>query len=154
MKILVFFESLNFSRDSNYLCASSNKGTVHIFNVQDPECNRQLKLAKLGLNSGTIFDSKYAMCTFQVPCELACVCAFGDNSNSVVCICINGAYYKYIFSSDGKTCTRDQYENFLDMSLGSEFWIQIYVIFGLENWNSMLLQIFYFLVTNIIGLYL
>jgi len=113
--------SINFSRDSSYLCASSNKGTVHIFNIQDPQCNRQLKLAKLGLNSGSILESKWAMCNFQVPCELPCVCTFGDNYNSVFCVCVNGSYYKYMFSSDGKTCTRDAFENFLDISLGSDF---------------------------------
>lgn len=117
----IFNFSLNFSKDSNYLCCSSNKGTCHVFNIQDPQCNRQLKLAKLGLNSASILDSKWAMCNFQVPCELPCICAFGDNSNSVLCICVNGAYYKYVFSNDGKTCTRDTYENFLDLSLGSDF---------------------------------
>lgn len=32
--------SINFSRDGGYLCASSNKGTVHVFNLQDQHFNR------------------------------------------------------------------------------------------------------------------
>lgn len=113
--------TINFSRDGGYLCASSNKGTVHVYNLQDQHFNRQLKLATLGFNSSNLFEARYSMCTFQIPCELPCVCAFGDNCNSVICICVNGSYYKYVFSNDGRTCTRDTYENFLDLSLGSEF---------------------------------
>lgn len=113
--------SINFSRDGGYLCASSNKGTVHIFNLEDQHFNRQVKLATLGFNSSNLFEACYSMCNFQIPCELPCICAFGENSNSVLCICINGSYYKYLFTNDGKTCTRDTYENFLDMTLGSDF---------------------------------
>lgn len=113
--------SINFSRDGGYLCASSNKGTVHVYNLQDQHFNRQLKLAHLGFNSSNLFEARYSMCTFQIPCELPCICAFGDNCNSVLCICVNGSYYKYMFTNDGKMCTRDSYENFLDLSLGSDF---------------------------------
>jgi WD40 repeat protein len=113
--------SINFSRDGGYLCASSSKGTVHVYNLQDQHFNRQLKLATLGFNSSNLFEARYSMCTFQIPCELPCICAFGDNCNSVLCICVNGSYYKYMFTNDGKTCTRDSYENFLDLSLGSDF---------------------------------
>lgn len=111
--------SMNFNHDSSYLCATSNKGTVHIFNIQDPQFNRQLKLSKLSLNSGSILESKWAMCNFQVPSEMPCICCFGGSF--VYCICVDGSFYKYLFSNDGKTCTRDTYENFLDISLGSDF---------------------------------
>ena len=113
--------SINFSRDGGYLCASSNKGTVHVYNLQDQHFNRQLKLANLGFNSSNLFEARWSMCTFQIPCELPCICAFGDNCNSVLCICVNGSYYKYMFTNDGKQITRDSYENFLDLSLGSDF---------------------------------
>lgn len=113
--------SINFSRDGGYLCASSNKGTVHVYNLQDQHFNRQLKLANLGFNSTNLFEARWSMCTFQIPCELPCICAFGDNCNSVLCICVNGSYYKYMFTNDGKQITRDSYENFLDLSLGSDF---------------------------------
>lgn len=112
--------SINFSRDGGYLCASSSKGTVHVYNLEDQHFNRQLKLATLGFNTSN-FEARYSMCTFQIPCELPCICAFGDNCNSVLCICVNGSYYKYMFTNDGKQCTRDSYENFLDLSLGSDF---------------------------------
>ncbi len=37
----VFFFSINFSHDSLFLCASSDKGTVHIFAVKDTHLNRR-----------------------------------------------------------------------------------------------------------------
>lgn len=120
-KFLNIRNRINFSRDGGYLCASSNKGTVHVFNLQDQHFNRQIKLAHLGFNSTNLFEAQYSMCNFQIPCELPCICAFGDNCNSVLCICVNGSYYKYMFTNDGRTCTRDSYENFLDLSLGSDF---------------------------------
>lgn len=119
--MIFLLNSINFSRDGGYLCASSNKGTVHIYNLTDQQFNRQLKLANLGFSTSQLFEARYSMCTFQIPSELPCVCAFGENCNSVICVCVNGSYYKYIFSNDGKTCNRESYENFLDMSLGSDF---------------------------------
>lgn len=33
--------SITFSRDSEFLCASSDKGTVHIFALKDTQLNRR-----------------------------------------------------------------------------------------------------------------
>lgn len=132
---------INFSRDGGYLCASSNKGTVHVFNLQDQHFNRQIKLATLGFNSSNLFEARYSMCSFQIPCELPCICAFGDNCNSVICICVNGSCYKYMFTNDGKTCTRDSYENFLDLSLGSDFWIFVIFFFAVNIWLTLLKEL-------------
>lgn len=33
--------SINFSHDSSFLCASSDKGTVHIFALKDTKLNRR-----------------------------------------------------------------------------------------------------------------
>lgn len=33
--------SINFSHDSSFLCASSDKGTVHIFALKDTRLNRR-----------------------------------------------------------------------------------------------------------------
>ena len=37
----IVFDSINFSNDSAYLCASSDKGTVHIFALRDTSLNRR-----------------------------------------------------------------------------------------------------------------
>lgn len=38
----LFFFSINFSRDSDYLCCSSDKGTVHIFAIKNTNLNRRM----------------------------------------------------------------------------------------------------------------
>lgn len=39
--LFCFFFSITFSRDSEFLCASSDKGTVHIFALKDTHLNRR-----------------------------------------------------------------------------------------------------------------
>lgn len=39
--LLCSFISINFSHDSSFLCASSDKGTVHIFALKDTKLNRR-----------------------------------------------------------------------------------------------------------------
>lgn len=44
LTIKVFFFSLNFNRNSEFLCCSSDKGTIHIFAVQEPTRNKSSKI--------------------------------------------------------------------------------------------------------------
>lgn len=101
---------INFSRDSDYLCCSSDKGTVHIFAIKNTNLNRRLSLQGI---LGKYGESQWALANFTVPPECACICAFGSN-DSVIAICLDGTFLKYVFNSDG-SCNRVAYDVFLDV---------------------------------------
>lgn len=79
---LCYFYSLNFSPDSEFLCCSSDKGTVHIFALKDSDLNRKSSLSTLSFFSSYV-ESQWALANFTVPPEMACICAF-LSSNTVV----------------------------------------------------------------------
>lgn len=103
---------INFSRDSDFICCSSDKGTVHIFAIKNTNLNKRMTFSNLGI-LGNYGESQWALANFTVPPECACVCAFGPNS-SVIAICLDGTFHKYVFNSEG-TCNRDAYDVFLDV---------------------------------------
>lgn len=106
---------INFSNDSSFLCASSDKGTVHIFALKDKALNRRSAFAKAG-KVGLInpyISSQWSLANFTVPAECACVCAF-SGSNSVVALCMDGTFHKYLFTADG-TCNREAYDIYLEV---------------------------------------
>ncbi|KAK1346231.1 hypothetical protein QTO34_000084 [Cnephaeus nilssonii] len=107
---------INFSHDSSFLCASSDKGTVHIFALKDTRLNRRSALArvgKVGPMIGQYVDSQWSLASFTVPAESACICAFGRNTsknvNSVIAICVDGTFHKYVFTPDGN-CNREAFD--------------------------------------------
>ncbi|XP_063962528.1 WD repeat domain phosphoinositide-interacting protein 4-like isoform X1 [Lytechinus pictus] len=109
---------INFSNDSAYLCASSDKGTVHIFALKDTSLNRRSSLAKVGL-LGPYAESQWGLTNFTVPAECACICAFGPQS-SVIAVCIDGTFHKYVFTPEGG-CNRQAYDEYLELGDDDEF---------------------------------
>eukprot|EP00794_Sanderia_malayensis_P012859 gene12859-14184_t len=103
---------INFSADSSYLCASSDKGTIHIFALKDQNLNKRSKLAKVGL-FGQYVESQWGLASFSVAAELPCICAFAT-SNSVVAICDDGSFHKYVFTKDGN-CNRESFDMFTEL---------------------------------------
>jgi len=101
---------LNFSPDSEFLCCSSDKGTVHIFALKDSDLNRKSSLSTLSFFSSYV-ESQWALATFTVPPEIACICAF-LSSNTVIAVCLDGTFHKYTFLRDGN-CRRRTYSIFL-----------------------------------------
>lgn len=101
---------INFSKDSEYLCCSSDKGTVHIFAIKKTILNKRMSIPNI---LGKYGESQWAFTNFVVPPECACICAFGSN-NSIYAICVDGTFHKYVFNSEGNI-SRDAFDIFLDV---------------------------------------
>ncbi|XP_022185258.1 WD repeat domain phosphoinositide-interacting protein 4 [Nilaparvata lugens] len=103
---------INFSQDSDYMCCSSDKGTVHIFALKETRLNKRSSFSKMGF-LGNYVESQWALANFTVPPECACVCGFGS-SKSVIAICLDGTFHKYVFTADGN-CNRESFDVFLNV---------------------------------------
>lgn len=92
---------------------------------------------------GNYVESQWALATFTVPPECACVCAFGAR-NSVIgmhiyfvrenvslplkyivyslvsAICMDGTFHKYVFTAEGN-CNRQAFDVFLDVCDDNDF---------------------------------
>jgi len=117
--------SLAFAPTSNWLCVSSDKGTVHIYSlaanvtptVNNPaaelsEANRQSSLSFMKDLLPSYFSSVWSCAQFHIP-ESRCICCFGADNNSVIVVCANGRYYKYVFDPQKKEAKQEGYAIFL-----------------------------------------
>ncbi|ROL54104.1 WD repeat domain phosphoinositide-interacting protein 4 [Anabarilius grahami] len=102
-------------------------GTVHIFALKDTKLNRRSALARVGKVGpviGQYVDSQWSLANFTVPAECACICAFGKNTsknvNSVIAICVDGTFHKYVFTPDGN-CNREAFDVYLDICDDDDF---------------------------------
>lgn len=108
---------LNFSHNSEFLCASSDKGTVHIFALKDVHLNKRSTFKKMSF-LGNYIESQWALANFTVSAECACVCAFGHN-NTVYAACVDGTFTKYSFDTDGQS-NRLTFDVFSEMTINED----------------------------------
>ena len=70
--------SINFSLDSSFLCVSSDKGTVHVFAVDDQTLNRKSRCV---CQHSAAFILTSTLCACVCVCVCACVC-------TCLCVCV------------------------------------------------------------------
>ena len=106
---------INFSLGDEWLCCSSDKGTVHVFALQDYRLNKRSALATIGV-PGAYAGSQWSLASFTVPQEVACICAFGSqhsdhnqSQGTIYAVCLDGSFHKYHFSADG-VCNQVAYD--------------------------------------------
>lgn len=85
---------------------------------------RLARVGKVGPMIGQYVDSQWSLASFTVPAESACICAFGRNTsknvNSVIAICVDGTFHKYVFTPDGN-CNREAFDVYLDICDDDDF---------------------------------
>jgi len=126
---------LNFSLGDEWLCCSSDKGTVHVFALQDYRLNKRSALATIGV-PGAYAGSQWSLANFTVPQEVACICAFGSSNQSsagethrnqsqgtIYAVCLDGSFHKYHFSADG-VCNQVSYDVFTELCEDCE-WVDM-----------------------------
>eukprot|EP00041_Stephanoeca_diplocostata_P016808 m.332767 g.332767 ORF g.332767 m.332767 type:complete len:188 (-) comp20494_c0_seq16:1170-1733(-) len=86
---------INFSPNSEFLCVSSDKATVHIFSLMAGDVDKGGFMPKY-------FNSTWSFAKFTVESP-GSVCTFSDDSKSVLAICHDGTFYRCRFGSKGET---------------------------------------------------
>mgnify|MGYP001083680742 CR=1 FL=1 len=130
--------SISFSPDSRFFCTSSDKGTIHIFALNNDNQNPSEQAPpitngsngnstspsalsrKLSTNRkskisffGGYFGSEWSFSWFKGP-ECPSICCFGQDSASVTVFTSEGSYYKLSFDTDkGGECIRRSFSRFL-----------------------------------------
>ena len=98
--------SVNFSADSSLVCASSSHGTIHIFATEDSSKNKTSSLVTsaadfFGSASNKLlpkyFTSEWSFSKIEVPGGTRCICAFGGNNNTVLAVCDDSSYHKFVY---------------------------------------------------------
>ncbi|ENN77822.1 WD repeat domain phosphoinositide-interacting protein 3 [Dendroctonus ponderosae] len=105
---------INFNSSSTLLCVSSDHGTIHIFALADLKLNKQSSLANT-MFLPKYFSSTWSFCKFTVPSGPPCICAFGQDNNSIIVVCADGSYYKFAFNFKGE-CVREHCAQFLELT--------------------------------------
>ncbi|KAJ2482258.1 Phosphatidylinositol 3,5-bisphosphate-binding protein [Coemansia sp. RSA 2131] len=121
--------SIAFSPDNTRLCVSSDKGTVHVFNLEAKQGagqqpaptpaasgksgNRHSNLKFMKDLLPKYFSSEWSFAHFRVANEVRCICGFGSERNSIVVLCADGTAQKYSFDSYRGNCIREWYRKFI-----------------------------------------
>eukprot|EP01088_Endostelium_zonatum_P015684 TRINITY_DN3965_c0_g1_i1.p1 TRINITY_DN3965_c0_g1~~TRINITY_DN3965_c0_g1_i1.p1 ORF type:complete len:353 (-),score=69.60 TRINITY_DN3965_c0_g1_i1:49-1107(-) len=104
---------LNFNHDESKLCVSSNKGTVHIFSITQPELEEKREDKGMwGYMPSFKGKWRWSHAQFHIS-EPYSICAFGEN-NTILVVSSDGTFHKYKFDEkDGGDATEAQHDRFL-----------------------------------------
>ncbi|KAL3626024.1 Autophagy-related protein 18a [Castilleja foliolosa] len=122
--------SLAFSDTAQWLAVSSDKGTVHIFNLKvnarnvgsdvsnSPDRNPSVGASSsLSFIKGVLpkyFSSEWSVAQFRLPEGSQYIVAFGHQKNTVVILGLDGSFYRCKFDPEtGGEMTQLEYHNFL-----------------------------------------
>jgi len=119
--------SLAFSPTGEYLVASSDKGTVHIFAIRtggsnmEDAANSKSSLQRLSRVLPVYFSSEWSFAQFRVH-DYRNIAAFSvQHPHTVIIVCANGSYYKVRFDpTTGGEMTREEYHQFDDASTSGD----------------------------------
>ncbi|CAK9108234.1 Autophagy-related protein 18a (AtATG18a) (Protein PEROXISOME UNUSUAL POSITIONING 2) [Durusdinium trenchii] len=109
--------SLAFSPSGDFLVASSDKGTVHVFALRtgggEDATNSKSSLKRLSRVLPVYFSSEWSFAQFRVH-DYRNIAAFSAQSpHTVIIVCANGSYYKVRFDpSSGGEMIREEYHQF------------------------------------------
>eukprot|EP01028_Stygiella_incarcerata_P009834 TRINITY_DN481_c0_g1_i4.p1 TRINITY_DN481_c0_g1~~TRINITY_DN481_c0_g1_i4.p1 ORF type:complete len:347 (-),score=63.30 TRINITY_DN481_c0_g1_i4:79-1119(-) len=122
--------SVNFSRESEFLCVCSDKGTVHVFGLREAVMslaegaaeegdekesgpkNPRSKFAFAGKFLPKYFQSEWSFAHFKGP-DVPCICCFGNRMNTIVFLNSNGDYYELAFDPEkGGECKAASFHKF------------------------------------------
>ena len=112
--------SINFDKTSQYVLITSNKGTVHIFNIGKSKLVKNPKsfLSSLApyLNlQNTYLDNEWSFAQYHTKCKINNIANFSGKNNDIVVLTENGMYYRAQFNYKGGECTTLQEKSFLEM---------------------------------------
>ncbi|KAK7392022.1 hypothetical protein VNO78_20448 [Psophocarpus tetragonolobus] len=118
--------SLAFSPTAQWLAVSSDKGTVHVFNLKVPSAidtphstshPNPPAVSSLSFIKGVLpkyFSSEWSVAQFRLQEGLQYIVAFGHQKNTVVILGMDGSFYRCQFdSATGGEMTQLEYYNFL-----------------------------------------
>ena len=125
-----------FSPDSSLVCVSSSHGTIHIFATEDSSKNKMSSLVSsatdfFGPASNKLlpkyFTSEWSFSKIEVPGGTRCICAFGSNNNTVLAVCDDSSYHKFVYDEQKRQFIREVYQMFLepDIETVESFWEEI-----------------------------
>ena len=81
----------NFNHQSTSVVVSSDHGTIHVFNLEEPNRGRDGGSSGGGGGGSSLltryFTSQWSFCKFSIPQGPPCICAFGSENNSVIGEC-------------------------------------------------------------------
>lgn len=116
--------SLTFSLNGEWLLVASDKGTVHLFQLDTDNSsdegsaapNTTSSFKRFGRLLPSYFSSVWSFAQFHVP-DYNCIAAFGQDTNTVIVLCASGSYYKARFDSEqGGEMVREKFFRFDDSS--------------------------------------
>ncbi|KAL2325528.1 hypothetical protein Fmac_024586 [Flemingia macrophylla] len=124
--------SLAFSPTAQWLAVSSDKGTVHVFNLKvdsgllghdrshgtsEPNAASPTAISSLSFIKGVLpkyFSSEWSVAQFRLQEGLQHIVAFGHQKNTVVILGMDGSFYRCQFdSANGGEMTQLEHYNFL-----------------------------------------